>query len=371
MTSLHVKSNLGDYDVFFEKDFSFFEKLAGIKNSVLIADRNVYKLYDDQFEHNFEPENTLLFDAIEENKNLEKVTEIYEYLTLREAKRNLTIISIGGGITQDVTGFAASTLYRGIRWIFVPTTLLAQTDSCIGSKTSLNFKSFKNLIGTFYPPSQIYINTRFLNTLTKLDFFSGMGEVIKLQLMKEEYPKDVDAIAKIINRSKTDMGYLLNLIGNNLKVKIGYMENDEFDLGRRNMLNYGHCFGHALETSSAYYIPHGTAVNIGMIFANALSMRRNMLKEEIFLKVTDNLNIYNIPLELKKEHFEHDTLLNSMKKDKKRVGKDLTVIIPDNEFKFHRVDNVTEKEFTAVLDYVKSLLFTGVTKRTHSTVPQN
>ncbi len=357
MNQLHIKSRLGDYDVFFEEDFSFLEKLGGIKNQLLIIDRNVYDLYKSDITSHFEKDRTFLFDAVEKKKNLEYVTEIYEYLTRSQAKRNITIISIGGGITQDVTGFAASTLYRGVRWIFVPTTFLAQTDSCIGSKTSLNFKSFKNLVGTFYPPSQIYINTKFLQTLTKDDFFSGIGEAIKLQLMKEVYPKDIDAVVHVIERCKKDKEFALDLIHDGLKVKISYMENDEFDHGRRNLLNYGHCFGHALETTSDYYVPHGIAINIGMIFANALSLRRGMLKKDVFRKVTRELNVCNIPINLREEHFDHDALLSCIKSDKKRIGKDLTVIIPDSEFRLIKVDNVTEEEFLSTLDYVKNLLF--------------
>lgn len=357
MNSLHIKSNIADYDVFFEEDFSFLKKLAGEKNQMLIVDRNVHNIYTDIIEGNFDVDNAYLFDAIEENKSLEKVAEIYDYLTKCQAKRNLTIICIGGGITQDVTGFVASTLYRGVRWIFVPTTFLAQTDSCIGSKTSLNFKSFKNLIGTFYPPAQIYIHTKFLNTLSRNDFYSGIGETIKLQLMKEKYPKDINAVIDVVERCKSDTDFTLGLIRDNLEVKVGYMEDDEFDRGRRNLLNYGHSFGHAIETASAYYVPHGIAVNIGMIFANALSMRRGMLSEEVFWRVTNELNISNIPLKLRKEHFDYGVLLGCMKSDKKRIGKDLTVIIPDGEFRLHKINDVTENEFSTTLDYVKKILF--------------
>ena len=141
MNTLRVKSNIRDYDVFFERDFSFFEKLAELRDAVFVIDRNVFDLYETQIA-SFPAEKILLFDAVETNKTLDKVVEIYETLARQQAKKNLTLVSMGGGITQDVTGFAASTLYRGIRWIFVPTTLLAQTDSCIGSKTSLNLYSF-------------------------------------------------------------------------------------------------------------------------------------------------------------------------------------------------------------------------------------
>jgi 3-dehydroquinate synthase len=354
---LRIKSRISDYDVLFERDFSFFDKLSGLPNSICIVDRNVYELYKTQIAGTFAAEKTLLLDAIEDNKNLDKVVELYEFMTRQQAKRNLVVISIGGGITQDVTGFAASTLYRGVKWIYIPTTLLAQTDSCIGSKTSLNFGSFKNLVGTFYPPSQVFINPLFLRTLKETDFFSGLGEIIKLQLMKEECPKDIDKIVVAIDRARHDPDYLLDLVKDSLQVKISYMESDEFDLGKRNLLNYGHCFGHAVETSSAYEIPHGIAVNIGIVFANALSALRGLLDEKILIRVTTQLNLPNIPLKLRLSQFDHDTLLESMSNDKKRTGKDLTVVIPDARFRLVKVSDVTREEFSKTLEYLMKLLF--------------
>ena len=153
---LTINSNIRDYDVYFEESLDFLDSFKEINNSVIIIDRNVYNLYNANFKH-FNLENILLFDALEENKTYEYVAKIYDFLISKSAKRNLTIISIGGGITQDITGFVASTLYRGVNWIFVPTTFLAMTDSCIGSKTSLNYGKYKNLIGSFYPPQKIYI----------------------------------------------------------------------------------------------------------------------------------------------------------------------------------------------------------------------
>lgn len=357
MNSLRIKSKICDYDVFFQEDYSFLKKLSNETNHAVILDRNVYHLYKEIISSNFKMDNVYLFDAIEENKSLKKISEIYDYLIQLSAKRNTVIICIGGGITQDVTGFIASTLYRGMRWIFVPTTFLAQTDSCIGGKTALNYKTFKNLIGTFYPPAEIYINTKFLKTLTKNDFYSGMGEVIKLQLMKQDCPRDINKIIDFVGRAKLDYDFILELIRDNLQVKISYMLDDEFDHGSRNLLNYGHCFGHALETTSGYYIPHGIAVNIGMIFANSLSLRRGMLKEGVFRQVTSQLNLKNIPLELRKEHFDYEKLLDCMRADKKRTGENLTVIIPDEKFWFFKISDVTETEFANALDDLKNILF--------------
>ena len=357
MMTLKVKSNIRNYEVVFTRDFQFLSDLSRIQPRAVVIDRNVLHYYEDLISEHFKVQEVFIFDAKEENKSLETLGQMYNWLVQKEAKRNLTLVSIGGGITQDVTGFVASTLYRGIPWVFVPTTLLAQTDSCIGSKTSINYHRYKNLLGTFYPPLRIYVNTDFRSTLTDQDYYSGVGEIIKLQLMKDHDRLSPRQLVALMERCRHDNDILDGVVRENLATKIAYMENDEFDLGRRNLLNYGHCFGHAIETSSAYYVPHGIAVNIGIIFANALSMKRGFLKEKLFMEVTESLNIPNIPLKLQEEHFDHDMLLESMKNDKKRTGENLTVIIPDGEFRPHKINDVRDVEFSWTLEYVKKLLF--------------
>ena len=351
---LTIESNIRNYDVIFEKDFNFLKELCHIKNSIMIIDKNVYELYQEHF-INIDKNNLFLFDAVETNKTFDYVKEIYDFLLLKSVKRNLTIISIGGGITQDITGFVASTLYRGVNWIFVPTTFLAITDSCIGSKTSLNYDKYKNLMGTFYPPSKIHINSDFLKTLKKLDFFSGIGETIKFQLMKETYPKDFKQIEKIITNVVQNEHTRLDIIHDNMEIKLGYMKGDEFDLGRRNLLNYGHCFGHALETSSDYYVPHGIAVNIGMIFANLLSEYRGLISSDDSYFINHKILLINIPLKLREEDFNQDILLEAMKNDKKRVGKYLTVVIPDSNFKMIKIDDVKDSDFYQVFETLKKI----------------
>ncbi len=351
---LTIESNIRNYDVIFTDNFNFIQEFNNINNSVLIIDKNVYNLYSNEFK-DINKDNLFLFNAIEENKTFDYVKEIYDFLISKSVKRNLTIISIGGGITQDITGFVASTLYRGVNWIFVPTTFLAMTDSCIGSKTSVNYEKYKNLMGTFYPPQKIFINPSFLNSLEKLDFFSGIGETIKFQLMKEEYPKDMNKVLKIIEKAISNTSDRLEIIHDNMKVKLNYMKDDEFDLGRRNLLNYGHCFGHALETSSNYYVPHGIAVNIGMIFANIMSSERGLANKDDVDFITKNILLPNIPLKLRETDFDQNILLESMKNDKKRVGKYLTVIIPDKDFKMLKTDDVKDEEFINVLSMVKKV----------------
>lgn len=352
---LTIESNIRNYDVLFEKSFSFLENFQNIDNSIFIVDKVVYELYKDKL-YMIDGDDLFLFNAVETNKTFDGIAEIYDFLISKSVKRNLTIISIGGGITQDITGFVASTLYRGVNWIFVPTTFLAITDSCIGSKTSVNYKKYKNLMGTFYPPSKIYINTSFLETLEKLDFFSGIGETIKFQLMKEEYPKKLDDVLKVINGAINSPETRLDVIHDNMNIKLGYMKGDEFDLGRRNLLNYGHCFGHASETSSEYYVPHGIAVNVGIIFANLISVERGMLSENESNIVTKEICLPNIPLVMRDQDFNADVLLESMKNDKKRVGKYLSVIVPDEEFKMIKLDDVKDEEFYQAFEKLKSIL---------------
>jgi len=353
---LKINSKIKDYDVIFDNSFNFINKFNNINNSIIIIDKNVYGLYNDKFVET-NKDNLFLFDAIEENKTFDYVKKIYDFLIIKAVKRNLTIISIGGGITQDITGFVASTLYRGVKWIFVPTTFLAMTDSCIGSKTSLNYNKYKNLMGTFYPPNVIYINTNFLDTLKELDFYSGIGETIKFQLMKEDYPKNFHKVLETITLIIDKPDSRLSIINDNMNIKLSYIKGDEFDLGRRNLLNYGHCFGHSLETSSNYYIPHGIAVNIGMIYANLLSLNRNLINQDQVTFLNNNILLPNIPLELRIEDFNAKILIEALKNDKKRIGKFLTVIIPDKDFKMIKVDDVTDKEFYEVLINLKKLIF--------------
>ncbi|MFC1545996.1 3-dehydroquinate synthase, partial [Pseudomonadota bacterium] len=226
-----IKSNIRNYDVMFENSFAFIDDLLRTKDPIFVIDKNVYDLYKKEFEK-VPDERLFLFDAIEENKTFDYIKKVYDFLLSKSVKRNSTFISIGGGITQDITGFVASTFYRGLSWIFVPTTFLAMTDSCIGSKTSVNYDKHKNLMGTFYPPSKIYINKDFLLTLSELDFFSGIGETIKFQLMDESYPKNFKKILTIIEGTIEEEEGRNNIIYENMNIKRSYMEGDEFDLGR-------------------------------------------------------------------------------------------------------------------------------------------
>lgn len=355
MSNLRLHSNIHNYEVEFCENFDFIDDLKRIEKKVFILDKNIYSLYANLFD-GLKEEDVFLFDAVEEQKTLNSVEKIYKFLATKDAKRNITLISFGGGITQDVTGFVASTLYRGIKWVFVPTTFLAQADSCIGSKTSLNFESYKNILGGFYPPNKIYIQPEFLDTLTTKDYYSGIGEIIKFALLKESYPKDFDGIVELVESVKKKENRL-EAIKKTMEVKKAYIDEDEFDTGKRNLFNYGHCFGHALENSSHYEIPHGIAVIIGMIYANIVSLNRGFLSQQRYKFMNEKLLITNIPIELNINQFNETILLESMKNDKKRVGKDLTIVIPENDdIQAIKVNDFTTDEFKKALKELGKVL---------------
>jgi 3-dehydroquinate synthase len=295
------------------------------------------------------PTETVIFPAAEERKTLEGAQEIYENILYRSAKRNITLITIGGGILQDVTGFAASTLYRGVNWFFVPTTLLAQADSCIGGKTSLNYKGYKNLIGSFYPPAAVWIDPYFLGTLPSQDFYSGLGEVVKLHIMGGN-PRIQEILKKYDAVCKRDVTTLESVIQTSLEIKKGYIIDDEFDLGKRNMLNYGHCFGHALESVSNFRISHGQAVVVGMMLANHIASKRHLLSERRCQFMEEELLTPTLQTKILSSDFQSDLIIEAMKKDKKRTGRGLVLVMINDSGEMVRVDNLEEYEVQEALE---------------------
>lgn len=319
-----IHSKLKDYQVHIEEDLSFLNRLEIDEKTQFVIDRKVYELYTNYFAK-IDEKQLMLIDATEENKVIDTVLSICEQMTNIPAKRNAVLISVGGGIIQDITGFVANILYRGIKWIFVPTTLLASCDSCIGGKTSLNYKTYKNLLGTFYPPDDIYICPRFFITLTERDFKSGLGEVVKFNLMAgdEGLIKISGQIDALLQREYVAINDAVHYSLNYKKI---FIEKDEFDKGERIKLNFAHTFGHAIEVVSNYQIPHGTAVAIGMIMADSISVHRGLLNpryaaeaEQLLLKVID------VPAEMLA--FDEALFLDAISKDKKQIGKSRSAVL--------------------------------------------
>jgi 3-dehydroquinate synthase len=236
------------------------------KNDVVFIDNNVYNLYP-----NILSNNIYKFDATENNKNINSVLDFINYLMEINFTKNNNIIVIGGGITQEVGGFAAAIYKRGVSWYYIPTTILAMTDSCIGSKVSLNHIS-KNILGMMEAPNKVFISESFLKTLNEDDILSGIGEALKLSLIGNIFDLFME---KYNNKNYIDLIKIASL------VKKEVIEFDEFEKHHRKVLNYGHTFGHALEAVTNYYIPHGIGVMFGMVIENNIIQKHEDINQLI------------------------------------------------------------------------------------------
>ncbi len=323
MFDFSVKSSVHNYEVKFVSDVNSILKDEINNNDAIIIDSNVKNNYPDLLKNIKTNHILIVIEANEIQKSYDKLIPIIKQLIINGFKRNHKLIGIGGGITQDITAFIASIMYRGVKWIFFPTTLLAQGDSCIGSKTSINFDKYKNQIGGFYPANKIFINIDFLDTLSNSDIQSGMGEMSHYFVIagKEEFNNYKNNYPNIINNKK-DMA---RTIARSLQIKKQYIEIDEFDRNERQIFNYGHSFGHAIESLTNYKIPHGIAVSLGMDIANFVSVKKNILPmnvrneiRELLIQIWNGYDISNINI---------DDFLDALSKDKKNVGKELRLIL--------------------------------------------
>ncbi len=251
----------------------------------------------------------------EEQKSLQNVSKLYSELSNCNAERSTPILALGGGIIGDLTGFVAATYLRGVPFIQIPTTLLAQVDSSIGGKVAVNYNQFKNKIGTFYQPKLVVSDIVTLRTLPAREFVSGMAEIIKHAVI---WDKNLfDYIEENLDRIKAfnDNDVLEELVFRAIKIKAKIIEQDEKDLGLRNILNYGHTIGHAIETLSEFKLKHGEAVAIGMVAAGRISNKMGMLSKKDLYRMKDVLE--KAGLVTKAPKVDIAQLIEIMKHDKK------------------------------------------------------
>jgi 3-dehydroquinate synthase len=292
-----------------------------------IVDQVILGLYGGRLEKRVSAERIVAVEATESAKSFELLTPHFLSLLSRGLKRDGLLVVIGGGVLQDVGCFIASVLFRGLRWVLIPTTLLSQADSCIGSKSSINIGSYKNQIGTFYPPHRVLLTSEVLCSLPKDEIRSGMGEIIKLQLIQGEtgfrelmldisgFPLSPEVIGKWVVRS--------------MDVKKPFIEQDEFDRGPRNLLNYGHTFGHAYESASHYGIPHGIAVTLGILTATKLSERLGMVSSAHYDELRELLRPWHTPYEQVLEKVDVSDILRAIRHDKKNTDQAVYCILTE------------------------------------------
>lgn len=319
---LSVCSHKGCYSVEFGSPF--FPLRKGLRQGqLLLMDRRVAGIYSELLSGILQNPSVVFLDASEANKNLETVSHLASLLLQRGISRQGELIAVGGGVTQDLASFLASVLFRGISWQFYPTTLVAQSDSCIGSKSSLNVGEFKNQLGTYHPPQSVWISVDLLQTLSPQQFTSGLGEVIKTHLIGGE--KDFCWLRENYLTLKHDATRLTQAIQRSLEVKKELVEKDEFDRGERRLLNYGHSFGHAIESATDYAMPHGIAVLIGIDMANFISWKQGEISESGYESMRQLL--WLDASRWPQSSFSEEKFWKALAKDKKNLGDDLFLIL--------------------------------------------
>ena len=320
---LCIRSGQGDYNVdFFSELDSLLEELNLLEDCLLIVDPTVYELYPDffirlkKFPIHFAP-------ALETEKTLAGVERFLGFLQKENATKKSKILAIGGGVIQDIATFAAHIYYRGIPWIYVPTTLLSMVDSCIGAKCCINLNAFKNQLGFFQSPLRVMISEAFLPTLTDCDLRSGYGEILKLFLI--DGTDSFLTLKKEIDQHGFCSPMLPVFINKSLQIKKSIIEQDEYESDLRRILNYGHTFCHSLETITNHAVPHGLAVAWGVDIANYVSMKKGFLSEFHYRMIHEFIAKY-FHSELSGSYSVVD-LINAMKRDKKAVSGNVNLIL--------------------------------------------
>lgn len=319
---LEIQSYRGVYTVEFVDDSAVTLSQTLKTGDQIIADQNVLSLYP-RIAQALENFDVILIEAKEGTKSYEGVIPIIDEVLERGFTKKNRLIAIGGGITQDVTAFTASILLRGVDWIFFPTNLLAQCDSCIGSKTSINFRAYKNQLGGYFPPKKIYVDCKLLKSLQKKEIQSGLGEMMHYFLVTDEV--SFEWMRERIDRALVESNILAEMVSKSLAIKKEMIELDEFDKGPRNVFNYGHSFGHALESTTEYCVPHGIAISYGMDLANLVSVNLGLVSTSFRNEVRSFLAKVWIDTPLPEIDFEK--FLRALSKDKKNEGSETKVIL--------------------------------------------
>jgi 3-dehydroquinate synthase len=301
------------------------------KKIVIITDENVGQLYLSMVLTQLKKQGYQVYNYIlpvgEKAKSNKYLKKGYNFLLENEITRDGLIIALGGGVTGDLAGFIAATYMRGIKFIQIPTSLIAQVDSSVGGKTAINHGFGKNLIGAFYHPQLVIIDHQFLQTLPSRHFRNGMAEVIKYALIndKDFFNYLRENSYQIFNLNSEELGYIIN---KSCQLKVDIVSKDEKDRGKRRHLNFGHTIGHALESiysDTSDYL-HGEAVSLGIYFSSLISRNRGYLSDSKLKEIELILQRYKLPIE-PINRLKIEEVWNKIKYDKKRGSRGLSWVL--------------------------------------------
>lgn len=348
------------YDIVFARDFSLLaEELSDLgtaeRKAAVICDSNTEKLFGQEV---FEALNKCCkkvilhtFPAGEANKTLDTVRDIYRRLIEEKFDRKDLLIALGGGVVGDVTGYVAATYMRGIDFIQIPTTLLAQSDSSIGGKTGVDFEGYKNMVGAFKMPRLVYMNVGTLRELDDRQFYNGFAEVMKHGLIKDAafYEWLLDHMYEIHER---DMDVCEEMIMHSCGVKKLVVEKDPKEQGDRALLNFGHTIGHAIEKAKHFEMLHGECIALGMTAAAFISWKRENLSMEEYYEVRDMFVPFHLPISI--EDIDPEEILTLTKSDKKMDAGQIKFVLLKKVGKAFIDMSVTDEEILAA---VREILF--------------
>ena len=303
------------------------------KNKILIiTDDGIPKNHIKKLKNAINNKNVYIFSlkSGEKSKSFSSYQKILNKLFELKFDRSDIVIAFGGGVVGDITGFSAATYMRGIKYIQIPTTLLAQVDSSVGGKTAINVTQGKNLVGAFYNPSLVIVSTYFLNTLSDEEFKSGLGEVVKYALIGNKKLRSIIErnAQKIISREES---VLKSIIEESIKTKSKIVTKDEKENGIRAILNFGHTFGHAIEAYKNYKgITHGAAITLGMVIASRISFYEGYIKNYQLDNVVNLISSIGLRTDYSK--YNYIQLKKYIKSDKKIKNGKLNLVLIDKNF---------------------------------------
>lgn len=277
----------------------------------------------------------------EESKSMDTIFSIYDDLLENHIDRNTLILSFGGGVVGDIAGFVASTYKRGLRYVQIPTTLLSQIDSSVGGKVGVDYGGYKNIIGSFYFPESVFVDSYFLSTLPKREITSGLGEIFKYGLIYDfelfQYTKK-----KIDNIYKKDLDVLNFIIKKSIYIKNTIVSQDKEEFGIRKILNFGHTIGHSIET---YYnfskFNHGEAVILGILYETYIAKSLGLIEDDYYKEICHTLIPIITPIKFVED--EIVDLLEIMKNDKKNISDKITIVLPVGKGRVEIFSNIDEK----------------------------
>ncbi len=337
------------------------ERFDFSKKAAIVSNPTVFDLYGSTLRASllnsgFDAAEIILPDG-EEYKNLQSVEKIYEQLLRMRFDRRSVLIALGGGVIGDITGYAASTYMRGIDFIQVPTTLLAQVDSSVGGKTGVNHALGKNMIGTFWQPRLVWIDISTLHTLSRRDFLAGIAEIVKYGIIWDR--SFFDFLEKrreaLLSLNPDD---IMHAIIRSCEIKADVVSRDERESGVRAILNFGHTIGHAIETATGYAtFVHGEAVAIGMHVEALIAHEAGLIGSDEVARIRHLLKTFGLPAELPAD-IDLPALFDAMKLDKKAVSGDVKFILPEQIGKVRIKGNIARNIVQKAIE--KALYHSGL-----------